>query len=165
MQGSERTGLAMDEEFETAGVAAPPPLIFGVALALGLALSRLQPQAEQGARFARALGAASVVAGIALGAATIAALKRAGTNLDPYKPSTALVTGGVFAFSRNPAYVAATSIYVGIAMYAGSLPAFILLPVALALLDRLVVNPEERYLARRFGDEYRRYYEAVPRWF
>jgi protein-S-isoprenylcysteine O-methyltransferase Ste14 len=155
----------MDDEPETARVAAPPPLIFGTALALGLGLGGLKWQAEKGARFARILGAASVLAGIAIGGAAIDALKRAGTNLDPYKPSTALVTTGIFRLSRNPAYVGATSIYIGVAMYARSLPAFTLLPIVLALLDRLGVTREERYLERRFGDEYRTYRDAVPRWF
>jgi protein-S-isoprenylcysteine O-methyltransferase Ste14 len=35
----------------------------------------------------------------------------------------------------------------------------------LALLDRLVVSREEAYLERRFGDDYRHYRDAVPRWF
>jgi protein-S-isoprenylcysteine O-methyltransferase Ste14 len=154
-----------DEPEDTAGVAAPPPLLFAGALVLGLAIGRVQPQAERRARFAHVLGGASVIAGLALGGATIEALKRAGTNLDPYKPTTALVTDGIFRLSRNPAYVGATSIYIGIAMYARSLPALVLLPIVLALLDRLVVSREERYLQRRFGDDYRRYHDAVPRWF
>lgn len=155
----------MNEESETAGVAVPPPLLFVGGLVLGLLASRVQPAAERSAAFARGLGAASVVAGVAIGVAAIAELKRVGTNLDPFKPSIALATGGVFRLSRNPAYVGATSIYIGIAMYARSLPAFVLLPIVLALLDRLVVQPEEEYLERRFGDDYRAYRHAVPRWF
>ncbi|MGD0473253.1 MAG: isoprenylcysteine carboxylmethyltransferase family protein [Candidatus Velthaea sp.] len=155
----------MNDGPHTAGVAAPPPLLFAGALAAGLTADRLQPDAGKRARFARMLGGASVVAGIALGAAAISALKRAGTNLDPYKPSTALATDGIFRFTRNPAYVGATSIYVGIALCACSVPALTLLPAVLALLDRLVVAREESYLERRFGDEYRRYRDAVPRWF
>ena len=58
-----------------------------------------------------------------------------------------------------------TSIYIGIALYARSMPAFTLLPIVLALLDRLVVSREEAYLERRFGDDYRHYRDAVPRWF
>jgi protein-S-isoprenylcysteine O-methyltransferase Ste14 len=150
---------------ETAGVAVPPPLLFATGLGLGLAAGRLQPDAEERARFARVVGGASVVAGIALGLAAIRELKAAGTHLDPFKPTTALVTGGVFRYTRNPAYVGATSIYVGIAMYASSLPAFVALPVVLALLDHFVVSREERYLERRFGDAYASYYAAVPRWF
>jgi protein-S-isoprenylcysteine O-methyltransferase Ste14 len=155
----------MDDEPQAPGVAAPPPLIFAVPLVLGLAVSRLQPDPEKSARFARALGGASVAAGIAIGVAAITALKGVGTNPDPFKPTTALATAGIYRLSRNPAYVGATSIYIGVAMSARSLPAFTLLPVALALLDRLVVAREERYLEGRFGEEYRRYREAVPRWF
>jgi protein-S-isoprenylcysteine O-methyltransferase Ste14 len=150
---------------QTAGVAAPPPLIFGAALAVGLALGRGSASTERGAKVARALGIAAIPAGALIGLAAIGALKRAGTNLSPYAPTTALVTSGVFAFTRNPAYVGATSIYIGIALLARSLPALVLLPVALALLDHGVVDREERYLERRFGEAYRRYREDVPRWF
>jgi protein-S-isoprenylcysteine O-methyltransferase Ste14 len=150
---------------EVAAIAVPPPLLFAGGLALGLAASRMQPVAAKAEGFARTLGAASVVAGMAIGAAAINELKAVGTNLDPFKPTTALATGGVFRLSRNPAYVGATSIYVGIAMYFRSLPAFVLLPIVLALLDRLVVRPEEEYLERRFGDAYRAYRQGVPRWF
>ena len=87
-RGNGRAGRiadAMDDEAETAGVALPPPLLFAGALALGLTLGRLQGEPEKRARFARTLGGASVVAGLALGAAAIAALKRAGTNLDLHR--------------------------------------------------------------------------------
>jgi protein-S-isoprenylcysteine O-methyltransferase Ste14 len=40
-----------------------------------------------------------------------------------------------------------------------------MLPVALALLDRFVVDKEERYLDARFGEVYRRYRDGMPRWF
>lgn len=154
----------LDAASETAGILAPPPLIFGAALGLGLALGR-GAATERGARVARALGSCAIPAGALLGLATIRALKRAGTHLDPYKPSAALVTDGPFRFSRNPAYVGATSIYIGVALLARSMPALVLLPVALALLDRGVVDREERYLEGRFGDAYRTYRSAVPRWF
>jgi protein-S-isoprenylcysteine O-methyltransferase Ste14 len=147
------------------GVCAPPPLIFGTALVLGLALGRGTASDERRAAIARGLGTTAIPAGALLGMAAIVALKRAGTNLDPFKPSSALVTGGAFRFTRNPAYVGATSIYIGIALLARSLPALTLLPVALALLDRGVVDAEERYLERRFGDAYRTYRATVPRWF
>ncbi|GAC1583735.1 MAG: hypothetical protein NVS3B28_03710 [Candidatus Velthaea sp.] len=92
-------------------------------------------------------------------------MKRVGSNVDPFKPTTALATGGIFRLSRNPAYVGATAIYIGIALAARSIPAFTFLPIALALLDRGVVDREERYLEEKFGQEYRSYRAHVPRWF
>jgi protein-S-isoprenylcysteine O-methyltransferase Ste14 len=155
----------MNEDSETAGVVVPPPLIFGGLLALGLLLGRGTPSDTRGAAFASGVGTASIGAGVLLGALTIAKLKSLGTSANPFAHSAALATDGPFRYTRNPAYVGATSLYIGIALRARSLPALVLLPVALALLDRLVVDREERYLARRFGEAYRAYYDATPRWF
>jgi protein-S-isoprenylcysteine O-methyltransferase Ste14 len=158
--------LGDDDDAATApAVRFPPPLVFGAALATGLALGKACASSQRAARLAQVLGASAIAAGALLGSMTLFTLKRAGTSASPFKPSTALVTRGPFAFTRNPAYVGATSLYIGVAMLARSLPALVLLPVALAVLDRNVVDPEERYLERRFGDAYRSYRETVPRWF
>jgi len=154
----------METKKDAAGVAAPPPVIFAAALVTGLALGRAT-QGDGGGTLARVLGLASIAAGGAIGGAAIGALKARGSNVNPYNTTTALVTDGVFRFSRNPIYVGMTSVYIGVALCARSLPALVLLPVALALLDHAVVDPEERYLARKFGDAYRAYNDAVPRWF
>jgi len=58
-----------------------------------------------------------------------------------------------------------TSIFVGVAMREGSLPALVFLPIALALVDHYVVDAEERYLARTFGEAYDAYAKKTPRWF
>ncbi len=150
---------------ETSGVPFPPPLVFGAMLALGLVLGRNAELDARSAAYARTAGTISLVVGAAVGAAAILDIKRAGSSVNVYKPTTALVTGGVFRFSRNPIYFGLTAAYLGIALRMRSIPGLALLPVALALTDRLVVDPEERYLERRFGDEYRAYRDAVPRWF
>ena len=150
---------------ETAGVLAPPPVIFGVALASGLLLGAIIERSERARTLARGVGVLAIVGGAILGIATIAALKAVGTNLDPFKPTTALATAGVFRRTRNPGYVGATSIYIGIALLARSVPAFVFLPVALALMDSGVVDREERYLEKKFGAAYRAYRDEVPRWF
>lgn len=143
----------------------PPPLIFSAALGIGLALGRTPPDDSPRCRTIRALGTASVVAGVALGISALRTLRVAGTTPSPYGVASTLVTDGPFAWTRNPAYVGATSIFVGIAMREGSLPAFVLLPIALALLDHYVVDVEERALGRIFGDAYATYHARVPRWF
>lgn len=152
------------EAGDTAGVIAPPPLIFGAALAAGLLLGR-SGNVGRNAACARVPGMLTVAAGLALGAATLRTLKRAGTNVRPDRPSTALVTHGPFRYSRNPAYVGATAIFIGIALAARSIPALTLLPIALIVLERGVIEREEAYLERLFGDAYITYRNTVPRWF
>jgi protein-S-isoprenylcysteine O-methyltransferase Ste14 len=154
----------MDER-ETAGVLAPPPLIFGTALLGGLALGALLERSDRASAVASGVGVLAVIGGVAIGALAIGELKRLGTNVSPFAPTTALATGGVFRLTRNPAYVGATSIYIGIALLARSVPAFVLLPVALALMDSGVVDREERYLEKKFGAAYRAYRAEVARWF
>ncbi len=154
----------MDER-EIAGVFAPPPLIFGTALLGGLALGALTDRNDRGRAVVRGIGVLALIGGAVIGAAAIAELKRVGTNLSPFEPTTALCTSGIFARTRNPAYVGATSIYIGIALLARSIPAFVLLPVALAMMDSGVVDREERYLEKKFGATYKTYRAEVARWF
>ncbi len=152
-------------EYAVAGVRVSPPLLFVGALALGLGAGRLASGATYGTRMRRVLGTLSIAIGVGAGAAALAEIRRVGSSPSPFAPTTGLATDGVFRFTRNPAYFGATSIYIGVALLARSIPAFVMLPVALALLDRFVVDKEERYLDARFGDVYRRYRDGVPRWF
>jgi protein-S-isoprenylcysteine O-methyltransferase Ste14 len=55
-------------------------------------------------------------------------------------------------------------IYTGLALLANALWAILLLPVALLVIQRGVIEREERYLERKFGEEYLRYKAQVRRW-
>jgi protein-S-isoprenylcysteine O-methyltransferase Ste14 len=84
--------------------------------------------------------------------------------VDPREPTTAIVTGGPYRFTRNPLYLSMTLVYAGITALANALPAALLLPAVLAFMRRGVIEREERYLERKFGDEYMDYKARVRRW-
>jgi len=89
---------------------------------------------------------------------------RAGTEVSPHRPSTALATGGIYSHTRNPLYLALTLVYLGIAAATDDLW---LLPLTVPLLVVTrygVIWREERYLRVRFGEKYRHYKERVRRW-
>ncbi|MFL6192698.1 MAG: methyltransferase family protein, partial [Thermoanaerobaculia bacterium] len=65
---------------------------------------------------------------------------------------------------RNPMYLGMTLLYLGLALWIGTLWPLPLLPVALWATQRYVIAREERYLEAKFGDDYRRYKERVRRW-
>src|SRR6266699_6135073 len=89
---------------------------------------------------------------------------QAGTNVQPWKPSLTLVTGGVFAWMRNPMYLGLGLLTAGIAiMLASGWTLALMVPAALVLHHGVVLR-EERYLEAKFSDEYRRYRESVPRY-
>ena len=79
-------------------------------------------------------------------------------------PTTALVTKGLYSYSRNPIYVALTLIYLGLAIGAGSVWSVIFLVPTLALIRYGVIAREERYLERKFDGAYIDYRNRVRRW-
>jgi protein-S-isoprenylcysteine O-methyltransferase Ste14 len=133
------------------------PAVFAGLLAAGVALERSPVFARASGPAPRVLGTVAILGGIALVGATAAELRDAGPRR--------LRTTGLFRFTRNPQIFGLTSIYLGAAIARGSVPAFVLLPIALALVDRFVVADEERGLDAAFGDAYRAYLRRTPRWF
>jgi protein-S-isoprenylcysteine O-methyltransferase Ste14 len=77
---------------------------------------------------------------------------------------TILITHGPFAYSRNPMYLAATFIWLGWAIFYGSVVFLVLTVAAWTLFKYLKVPQEERGLEARFGEVYRAYRRRVPRW-
>lgn len=75
-----------------------------------------------------------------------------------------IVRSGPYALSRNPMYLAWTSIYLGIAWLANTLWLVLFLPLLLGVTHFFVILPEERALERRFGEEYRQYQNQVRRY-
>jgi protein-S-isoprenylcysteine O-methyltransferase Ste14 len=146
------------------GVIAPPPLIYAGALAAGLLANRRYRMPFLPRGVARTLGWPLVACGLAVGFLGAREMRRAETNVDPYKPATSVVTGGPFRYTRNPLYLSMTLVYGGISALANALLPVLLLPVVLRLMRRGVIEREERYLERKFGDEYIEYKVGTPRW-
>lgn len=109
-------------------------------------------------------GLAVAVVGLVLMAWSIMHQFRRGTDPNPYGKTSALVTDGPYAFSRNPIYLADIIIQTGVGALFALEWALLLLPVTWFGLWILVIRNEERYLADAFGDEYADYRQRVRRW-
>ena len=153
-----------NEAPDTAGVVAPPPLIYAGALAAGLLAKTLFPTAFLPRRVALLLGLPLLGAGLLLFLSSLRTMRRAGTDVRPDKPTSSLVVEGPYRFTRNPIYLGVTLVYGGITALANSLPSALLLPFILVVMRRGVIEREERYLERIFGEEYLRYKVRVRRW-
>ena len=75
----------------------------------------------------------------------------------------ALITGGSFAFSRNPIYVAFAGILLGQFLVFPNLALLIYLGAAIALFHRQVLR-EEAYLKQHYGPAYADYCQRVRRY-
>ncbi len=158
----------MNESKDTAGVIAPPPLIALTAVLAGLALDWLAPAYVLTVMLDRSerivIGVVLIAVGAVLGFPAILAFRSAGTNIEPWKPSTVLTTTGVYAYVRNPMYVGLELLVAGIGIALASDWTLVML-VAVALTMHFgVIKREERYLAAKFGAAYEQYCEAVSRY-
>jgi protein-S-isoprenylcysteine O-methyltransferase Ste14 len=145
----------------------PPPLVFLLAYIAGEGLHYLAPlplgQFARG-RASHVFAALFLVTGISIVLIAVATFRAAKTTVIPYRRAVTLVVRGPYRMTRNPMYVGAALIYLGIASVRGALWPVLLLPVALAILNYLVIPQEETLLRDTFGEAYEQYCARVRRW-
>jgi len=152
---------------DAADVVIKPPFLFLGALGLGCLLSLIVPIGPglgQANWLALAVGFTFVAIGFAIAALSVRNFRLAGTSVVPGEPSTALVVTGPYRFTRNPIYIGFVLAYFGLAIMLTSMWVLLLLIPVLLVLQRGVVEREEVYLERQFGEAYRKYKARVPRW-
>ncbi|MGZ5428439.1 MAG: methyltransferase family protein [Thermoanaerobaculia bacterium] len=162
-----RAGEAMSAEGH-ANVPVIPPVLFGGGLAAGLLLKWLvpvhlvRPSLEGPVCFA---GSALALVGLAFGGWALGTFLKARTTPHPNHPVSALVTWGPYRISRNPMYVGVSAGLAGIALVANTPWVLAALPLVWLALGHLVIDREETYLERKFGEEYRAFKARTHRWF
>lgn len=155
----------LQDNQDNPGVIAPPPLIFGGPLAIGLLLQRFFPKKFLPRWIGITLGGLSIISGVVLIRGGFREMLAAKTNVDPRHPATTIVTEGPYRYTRNPLYLGLTLMYAGITFLANALWAILLLPVVLVVMVYGVIKREEQYLERKFGEQYLSYKARVRRWF
>jgi protein-S-isoprenylcysteine O-methyltransferase Ste14 len=110
------------------------------------------------------LGIVPLACGVGINIVADNALHKAQTTVKPFEESTALVTNGVYLFSRHPMYLGFVLILLGIALLLRSLTPYVIIPVFAILMDRTFIEVEERMLEERFGQTWWEYKKKVRRW-
>lgn len=109
-------------------------------------------------------GGVLIVIGLALLVIAGGLFQRAGTNLIPFREVTALVTTGVYRYSRNPMYLGMASVLLGLAITVGATTALLVPPVFMAIIEFRYIRPEEEMLRGVFPEEFPAYCQQVRRW-
>ncbi|MBL8199411.1 MAG: isoprenylcysteine carboxylmethyltransferase family protein [Chromatiales bacterium] len=144
----------------------PPPL---VGLLMGtvawLASSAFAPTGI-GFPVRLTLAVALVLLGFALAGAGARTVSRAKSTLNPVKPetATALVTAGIYRYTRNPMYLGMAACLLAWSAWLGTLAGLIGAPLFVLYMNRFQIAPEERALSRLFGAEFSAYQSRVRRW-
>jgi protein-S-isoprenylcysteine O-methyltransferase Ste14 len=155
------TDVAHNSRWQTFEVVFGIPLLAAIALQLAVPLSLprgiLTPATILG-------GVVLIIVGVALVVLARREFARNRQPTDPGFPTTKVVDTGVFSVSRNPLYLGGVCTLVGIAL-ALNLPWMLaLLLPAIVACHYVLIAPEERYLAVKFGAEYAGYAASVHRW-
>ena len=147
-----------------AAVKFPPPAIFVLLILLGFVLSFIMPVDTGLPPALASLGLVFIAAGIAIALIVAGVFKRANTAIEPWKPTTALVTDGLYAWSRNPIYAGFCLFNFGVGIAANNLWIVLSIFVGAWLVYKVAIEKEERYLEQEFGQEYLDYKARVRRW-
>lgn len=157
----------MQIDQDSARVSFPPPLAFLGALLLGLALDDWTGDSGIpliGNDLRDFAGWLAIVLGAGTMLSAVSLFRRIGTAAPPWKTTSAIVTDGVYRWTRNPMYLGMATIHGGVALVADSLIALILWAPVVLVIQRKVIEREEAYLEGKFGQPYLAYKASVRRW-
>ena len=142
-------------------------VVFGVPFLLGVVLQFIIPLSfPQGiVRLVLVLvGIVLVVISIGLIVSSRRELSRYGQPTDPGHPTSEIVKTGVFSISRNPMYLGSAVFIFGIALMINTVWILVTLLISVIVCHYVLIIPEEKYLAAKFGGTYRDYMSTVRRW-
>jgi protein-S-isoprenylcysteine O-methyltransferase Ste14 len=142
-------------------------VVFGIPLLVGIVLQWAAPLSLPEGILRQILilvGVILFVVGVALIVLARREFARHGQPTDPGRPTGKVVTTGVFSLSRNPLYLGCVGLVAGAALALNALWVLALLVPAVVACHVVLIAPEERYLAAKFGEEYRAYTASVHRW-
>lgn len=143
-----------------------PPVLQLIACALLMRLLAGAPVATLQWSSAGVWAWLPAAAGLAVGAAGVAAFRQAQTTMNPVHLDKAsrLVSSGVYRFTRNPMYLGLLLMLAAWALWLGHGLPWLGLPLFVAGMNRFQIRHEERVLAQKFGEDYLSYCRKVRRW-
>ena len=157
-----------NSEPDHARVRVPPPALLLGCLVAGWCVdwSRSWPIVpETGSALLRGLfSGVLILSGLGLAGYCASQFKRAQTRLEPWRATTRIITDGPYRYSRNPIYVAFAIAGAGIALAFNTYWMLLGVVAFVLLANRLVIEREEAYLERKFGDLYSNYRRETRRW-
>ena len=156
--------MQIGETTDHAPIVVNPFVIVGGALMVAVLLQWLWPLPFLPTTLARIVGVLVFLLGFGFGLPAVRLMRQAKTTLNPYRPSSAVITSGPFRLTRNPLYVANLLNYAGLVVFFSLLWGLLLLPAIVWMTNRWVIRHEESYLEQKFGGEYTRYKASVRRW-
>ena len=140
----------------------PPPIVFLAAIGLGYFMGDSSSQTD--AYFLLLIGYTGIILCTGVLAYALFSFFKAKTHVEPWQPSSKLVTTGLYKYSRNPMYLSLFIVTICIGLVLSNYWIILWAFPALLFIQMKVVVKEEAYLEKKFMDKYIRYKRQVRRW-
>lgn len=139
-----------------------PPVWLAAFAALVWALGGVFPAVGPG--WLRPIGNALVIGGVSVILLAALQFRQHRTSIIPHQEANVLLTSGLYAWSRNPIYLADAVILTGLCLRWGVLPGLLLVLIFGWVIRKRFILPEEKRLAARFGATFDAYCTKTRRW-
>ena len=149
---------------DNAGVITIPPFIYIIGLIAGLLIHYFYPRDFLPEAIAIWIGVPLMLVAFPIAVIAFKTFKQAENDPDVRTPTTTIVSVGVYRLTRNPMYFSLAILYLGITCWVNSIWCLLLLFPVLIVVNEGVIKREEKYLEKKFGDEYLKYKSTVRRW-
>lgn len=144
----------------------PPPLVMLICAIAIWGLRRISPEMGVFIPGRRAIYWTLLAVGLLVAVAGVWEFRRARTTVNPMRPAnaSALVTSGIYRFTRNPMYVGDVLILLAVVVFFSHPYGLAGVALFIAWMGLLQIPAEERALRERFGAAYDQYCSRVRRW-
>lgn len=107
-----------------------------------------------------------VIISVCIGLSAVYSFKKHNTTVNPTKPeaTSVIVNTGIYAFSRNPMYLAMVLFLIGVSILCANFLAFFMIPLFMWFITKYQIKPEEEALTLIFKKDYEEYITKVRRW-
>lgn len=144
----------------------PPPVQAIIFAGLMWLISEQFPEFGFSGSFQQPLAILICIIGIGIDLVSVGLFAREKTTVSPFSPekTSALITSGLYQYTRNPMYLGMVCILTGLAVWLGNYASFLMIPCFIWYITKLQIIPEEEVLLEKFGVEYGEYMLRVRRW-
>ncbi len=156
--------MSLESDKKGASVRFPPPLLVLAVILLAWIFDYFFPTGFGAFHLQWFVGVVIIAVSVLIIIISGLSFKQAKTTIEPWKPTSSIISTGVFRYSRNPIYLAFCVFQFGTAFLLDNLWVLTGLPLSMLLLFLVAIRKEENYLETKFGKDYLDYQSRVRRW-
>ena len=148
------------------GIYIPPPVIFAVIFIVAFFIQKIIPIDDSLFQkdATKTVGILFFLIALYLLVKGVWKFIETGNTLITIQPASSLQSSGIYKFTRNPMYFGLIGLYLALTCSIGNWWHIIFLPILILIIQEYVIKREEKYLARKFGQQYLDYKKKVRRW-